>query len=52
MRTDCTEEQLVFQALGGRQVVARFDGGRITSDAGILLLREVAERTGLLRRFA
>jgi len=33
-------------------VVARFDGGRITSDAGILLLREVAERMGLLRRFA
>lgn len=52
MRTDCTEEQLVFQGLGGRQVVARFDGGRITSDAGVLLLREVAERTGLLRRFA
>ncbi|HXL54018.1 MAG TPA: IS1380 family transposase [Gemmatimonadales bacterium] len=52
MRTDCTEEQLVFQGVGGRQVVARFDGGRITSDAGILLLREVAERTGLLRRFA
>ena len=51
MRTDCTEEQLVFQGVGGRQVVARFDGGRITSDAGILLLREVAERMGLLRRF-
>jgi hypothetical protein len=33
-------------------VVARFDGGRPTSDAGVLLLREVAERTGLLRQFA
>jgi hypothetical protein len=33
-------------------VVARFDGGRITSDGGLLLLREVAEGTGLLRRFA
>jgi hypothetical protein len=33
-------------------LVARFDGGRITSDAGVLLLREVAERTGLLRGFA
>ena len=52
MRTDCTEEQLVFQGVGGRQVVARFDGGRITSDAGVLLLREVAERSGLLRHFA
>src|SRR3989442_14997285 len=50
--TDCRAAQLTFQELGGREVVARFDGGRITSDAGILLLREVAERTGLLRRFA
>jgi hypothetical protein len=33
-------------------VVARFDGGRITSDGGVLLLREAAERTGLLRQFA
>ena len=31
---------------------AAFNGGRQTSDAGLLLLREVAERTGLLRRFA
>jgi hypothetical protein len=33
-------------------VEAAFDGGHQTSDAGLLLLREVAERTGLLRRFA
>jgi hypothetical protein len=33
-------------------VEAAFNGGRQTSDAGLLLLREVAERTGLLRRFA
>src|SRR2546426_4769083 len=50
--TECRAAQLTFQALGGRAVVARFDGGRITSDAGVLLLREVAERSGLLRRFA
>jgi hypothetical protein len=33
-------------------VETAFDGGHQTSDAGLLLLREVAERTGLLRRFA
>jgi len=33
-------------------VVASFDGGRISSDGGLLLLREVAQRTGLLERFA
>ena len=53
MRTDCTEEQLTFQGLGRRTVVAEFSAGRLSSDAGgLLLLREVAERTGLLRRFA
>jgi hypothetical protein len=52
VQTDCREAQLVFQGLGGRQVVGQFDAGRITSDAGVLLLREVAERSGLLRDFA
>jgi hypothetical protein len=33
-------------------VVADFAGGRISSDGGLLLLREVAQRTGLLERFA
>jgi hypothetical protein len=33
-------------------VVARFDGGQITSDAGALLLRKVEQRTGILRQFA
>jgi hypothetical protein len=33
-------------------VVARFDGGPITSDAGGLLLREVEEATGIIRRLA
>ncbi len=52
VQTDCKAAQCEFQGLGRRQVVARFDGGRLTSDAGVLLLREVAERTGLLRQFA
>ena len=33
-------------------MVARFDGGDITSDAGGLLLRKVEQRTGILRQFA
>ena len=31
---------------------ARFDGGRIVTDAGGLLLREEEKRTGILDRFA
>ena len=52
MRTDCSGIQLSFQGLGRRKVVSDFRGGSITSDAGGLFLREVSERTGLLRRFA
>jgi hypothetical protein len=40
------------QQLGARELVYRFDGGDITSDAGVLLLRKLEQRTGILRRFA
>jgi hypothetical protein len=52
VQTQCKEKQLEFQGFGRREVVASFDGGRISSDGGLLLLREVAKRTGLLERFA
>jgi hypothetical protein len=52
MHADCTPIQLSFQGLGSRRVEASFDGGAITSDAGGLLLREVARGTQLIRRFA
>ena len=52
MQTDCTSDQVEFQGLRGRRVVARFDAGRTSSDGGVMLLREVAERTGWLERFA
>jgi hypothetical protein len=52
MATECTAGALVSQAAGGRQIVARFDGGTLTSDGGALLLREVERATGILRRFA
>ena len=50
MKTQCTGEQLEFHALGRRLVTGRFDGGRISSDAGGVLLREVDKRTGLSAR--
>ena len=52
MGTECTTEPLQFQAAGGRAVLARFDGGTLTSDGGAVLLREVERVTGVLRRFA
>jgi len=52
MRTECNAGQLEFHALGRREVVGRFDGGRITSDGGGVLLREVDARIGLMPRLA
>jgi hypothetical protein len=34
----------------GKAVVARFDGGQLSSDAGVLVLREIAQRLGLAER--
>lgn len=50
--TRCSNESFGFHNLGGREVVARFDGGMISSDAGGLLLLQTDEATGLTRRFA
>jgi hypothetical protein len=45
--TDCNPKPLDFSTLGRKTVVADFCGGRLTSDSGALLLREVADRLGL-----
>ena len=52
MTTQCNPDQLEFHALGRRTVVGRFDGGRISSDGGGLLLREADLRIGLMARLA
>jgi len=50
--TQCIDEQLGFQGLEQRQIVADFSAGAVSSDGGGLLLREVAEGSRLLRSFA
>ena len=45
--TDCNADALDFSRLGPKTVVADFQGGRLTTDAGALLLRELADRLGL-----
>jgi hypothetical protein len=50
--TGCILPPFTFQDLGSRGVHAAFDGGRITSDAGALLLREVDAKFGFLSSFA
>lgn len=50
--TDCTQSNFEFAPHYQRGVVARFDGGTMTSDGGALLLRETDRRLNLLTRFA
>jgi len=50
MNTECTANQLEFHGLGRRVVEGQFDGGKISSDGGGLLLREVEQRTHILKR--
>jgi hypothetical protein len=38
---NCTEETDLFGALGRRRIEVGFDGGEVSSDAGLLLLRQV-----------
>lgn len=50
--TQCTPSSFAFQQLGSRDVLASFEGGRITSDAGALLLREVDSKFGFIDSLA
>jgi hypothetical protein len=50
--TECNQSSFEFASHFQREVVARFDGGMISSDAGALLLRKVEQRAGIVRQFA
>jgi len=50
--TDCHNEPLLFADLGRRQVVADFSGGHLSSDGGVLLLRQVDQNLGLTATLA
>jgi hypothetical protein len=52
MPTECSPTLFEFAPVAGRAVVAGFDGGAITSDAGALLLGAADRAIGLVGRFA
>ena len=52
MQTECTPALFEFEPVEGKKVVAGFDGGTITSDAGGLLLGQLDRGLGLIRRMA
>lgn len=49
---NCTVERMPFSKLGRREIEAHFDGGDVSSDGGLLLLRQVERRLGLLKQVA
>ena len=52
MQPECTSEKLVFQGCGRREVIAKFNGGTITSDGGALLLKQVEAKRKIIKQFA
>jgi len=52
MPTQCKADPVEFGTVEGRKVIAAFDGGAITSDAGALLLGATNKAIGLIERFA
>jgi hypothetical protein len=52
MATECSTERFDFPAVERRAVVAGFDGGAVTTDAGGLLLGATDRKLRLIERFA
>ena len=52
MKAECSAGQLEFHGPGRRAVAGEFDGGKVSSESGGLLLCEVEQRTHILKRLA
>jgi hypothetical protein len=50
--TECNQSSFGFEASGRREIVARFDGGTISTDGGAFLLRQTDKRLNLLSRLS
>jgi hypothetical protein len=44
--------QFNFGKLNGRQLIANFEGGKITSDGGIVLIAELDKKLKITERFS
>ena len=47
---DCTTQLLLFKGITNKKIEADFNGGEVSSDAGLLFLREVENRIGLISK--
>jgi len=47
--TNCTQQSFEFPALKRRKIECEFSGGNITSDGGVLLLRQMDAKPELMK---
>jgi DDE family transposase len=52
MQTECSADLFGFAPVDGRRVVVAFDGGTMTSEAGVMLLGATDGQIRLIERFA
>ena len=50
MKTECSAQQLEFQAIGKRELVVTHDGEVSSSDGGLVLLRQIEKRYRVIER--
>lgn len=44
---NCTGQQMLFGRVGRREIEANFGGGALSSDGGVMLVRQVDRKIGL-----
>jgi len=44
-----TKQMILFKEISGKKVIADFNGGEVSSDAGLLFLREVESKLGIIK---
>ncbi|HBL60690.1 MAG TPA: hypothetical protein DDZ80_20290 [Cyanobacteria bacterium UBA8803] len=50
--TDCIPEQFQFKRVKSRQVIVNFQGGTVTSDAGLILVADLDQKLKITSRLA
>lgn len=50
--TECIPEQFSFGRAKGRNIIANFKGGTLTSDGGLVLVAELDKKRQITARFA
>jgi hypothetical protein len=52
LKPDCTQNEFGFPSFDRRKIEASFEGGDVSSDGGMMLLRQADRRLGLIQSFA